>query len=536
MRVSFTGNQPSFLQNIKKNGVHQKNSGSHAIRNLLRNAVAEKAENDAKTNTASAQNAAPKPAARKENPAFINIMNMEDLRPNAFHERKDVTHAGQLSGHYEYSKEDVLEKMNRKTLLLDGVTSTVDITAQAKANGISNNTDFTWANADLSYASSNIDEFVQSLDYISSRYVAMKDRITAEFSGEEQAANLTRLDEMMNTFKDTFAKNFADKVGGVFEDLGVTGEKEQIYQSVLSEIDKKTQQYSDFTKANKNYANINSADEPWLAKDTAYMASELRKAMAANSDAPQTATATETSGTYTADELVKMQSIANEIVSYTKHVSGSTNEIYAGSDSEESLGVKLAELNLKGIVFNEHSGISDRIKNAVTKSIDRVISDTVNKQQEYMDLWTQRQLDSLPGMVKDGYYSQAEANKRVDEIKQNFMAIDTNAVYSIISKVEDTYAKTGDASKSLMDGVVFAKDAYDKKADDSKYDGVERYDSRHTYFDDFFENTRNSQGTNAYEQKESEQDAIINSWNSLMESVTSNSDALLKKQTLSMLV
>lgn len=440
-----------------------------------------------------------------------------------------------MGGHYVYTKEDAWSKLNNGTIKIDkaflkeheiDIATPINTVESMKENGISNSTDFLWSDIDMGYASSNIDELEKSIDCIASRYVVMKGHINSEYSSEEKIANLNRLEQMMNEHKQSLAQNFADNVSSIFEENGVLGEKDRLYQSVLIEIDQKTTCYSEFSNANKDYAKINGPVEKWLKKDSAYMASELRKAMG-NSNISQTKNTSNFDG-YTLDEMNKMQTFVNELASYTQYVSGSSKAVHTGSESEESLGMKLAELNLKGTVFNEHSGVSDTVKSAVSKCVNNFITTAINKEQEYMEKWSQLQIEGYEKLIANGEISKVKANEHIFAIKKCFAKIDEDAVYAVINKVENSYKQTKNVTKAIMDGAIFAQDVYNKKTRNGSYDGIHRYDSRDVYWNSFFENKDTYYGENTYIQKESGLECVINSWNSFTEKITSDNNAFLK--------
>lgn len=87
-------------------------------------------------------------------------------------------------------------------------------------------------------------------------------------------------------------------------------------------------------------------------------------------------------------------------------------------------GIKLADLALKGQVFNDYANVSDSIK---------------------------------------------------------------DAVYAVINKVTDTYTQTGSASKAMLAGAVFGKSTYVMKGQSSAYKSVGRYDRNTFYWDNFMQ-------------------------------------------------
>lgn len=99
-------------------------------------------------------------------------------------------------------------------------------------------------------------------------------------------------------------------------------------------------------------------------------AGQLRKSMASGMKSN-----TGASGQYyTLDELGKTKGMVDEI---KKYMPGSSDGRHIGVGlSEEDIGVRLTELALKGKLFDQCSDVSQKLKNAVTGSIDNIIRET----------------------------------------------------------------------------------------------------------------------------------------------------------------
>lgn len=505
------------------------NGQSPLMRNLLRNAMAEKNDKSEKMSMPTAVNSIQKRAAADQ----YSWMPITIQGPFGIPKLDFVT----IQADYDYTKEDAFDSLHRPVLNM--TDDTIVERDDEEKSGFSVEHDLLLAGIEIGFTTSNDDKLKGNIDYMASRYVAMKDRINTEFVGEQRESYLKELDGKMDNYKNNLAETFSNKVGGIFEQNGVAGETEQLCKSVLAELDSKIAQYSDYVEVNKNYADIGE-DEAWLAKDSAYMASELRKSMAGSTSEPtsgvnasQPKAETDTDN-YSLDEMVKMQAFAKEMESFEKADYNSTRDIETGSESEESLGMKLAELSLRGKVFNDYSGVSDRIKDAVTKSVANFTTKMINKEQEAINKrvaeYTQHNQEWLAG----GQISNETFNERMEDIRKNSTGLDWNAVYDVINKVNDTYEKTGSVSKSLMEGAVFAVNAYDKKASSSDSEGVWRYtDTKGGYWNNYFQNYDTHNGTNVYMQKESGLDTSINSWNDFMKNITSDSNAMFEKDHFS---
>lgn len=434
------------------------------------------------------------------------------LKGNAPNLAKDAVTIGR---EYNITKEEAFNRLNRPYYKMDdSVECGLSVVYQDVENGITNDVDFSRSQIELAYFGP--DAIKQDVDYIASRYAAMQERINAEFTGEERTENLNRLDEMLNAAKDKLAQSFSDEMGDFFEENGVSGDKESIYQSVLSAVDQRASQYADFIKANKEYADIGPGEE-WLRKDSSYMSSELRKAMS-GADTPQTVA--EDADGYTLDEMEKLYAFTKELESYSDYGSNPEKALLPGNNlTEESIGMKLAELSLKGMVFNEKAGVSNKVKDIVSKSIQNFISTTIEAEQAEMDKWSSLQIQATIKSASRGAYSPADAEKRIQEIKKAHTAVDKDAIYAVIDKVASSYQKTGDAGQALIDGAVFAKNAFDRKAQNKEYDGIRRYDDE-SRWDNFF---AVSDQDDRYIFKTSGLENMANSWNAFMGKISADS-------------
>ena len=74
----------------------------------------------------------------------------------------------------------------------------------------------------------NIERFEQKADYLASRYAVLKDRIQTQYTGEQQEAELQRLEQIYTEAKEEMANTYAESIGGFFEDLGQSGAAEDI--------------------------------------------------------------------------------------------------------------------------------------------------------------------------------------------------------------------------------------------------------------------------------------------------------------------
>ncbi|BAK97693.1 hypothetical protein OBV_04950 [Oscillibacter valericigenes Sjm18-20] len=169
----------------------------------------------------------------------------------------DAISADNLTIQQDYSKEDALHRRDANTLQIEDDALLREAQVQQKEpavalggieeisteDGMSNEADFTWANLDLSAAVCGTDAPGKSIDYVASRYAAMKNRIESQDTGDQKASNLKQLDQLMEHYTKSLAQRFTGEVGGTFEKNGATGVSDRLYQSLSSEVTQRTAQY-----------------------------------------------------------------------------------------------------------------------------------------------------------------------------------------------------------------------------------------------------------------------------------------------------
>lgn len=436
-----------------------------------------------------------------------------------------------------YSKEDALCRRDADTLQIEDDTFFRETQVEQKEptlnpdgiekisseNGMSIRADFTWANLDLSAAVFGKNELGESIDYMASRYAAMKNCIESEDTGDEKASNLKQLDQLMEHYTDSLAQRFAEEVGGTFEKNGAAGVSDRLYQSILSEVTQRTAQYSAFITSNPDYADVSGAEEAWLRKDSAYMASELRKAV--NSVDITPAQDTQESEVFTLKDMEAMQTFAQELESYSCSGVASANGISIGEESEESLGLKLAQLNLKGAVFNQYAGVSDNVKEIVSQSVNYFTENVLEQQEAYMDKWSQAQVTGYEKLRANGEISGSLAAQYIQKIQKGFSAVDRSAVQAVIDRVSNVYEQTGNANTAILEGAVFANNTFAEKSESGAYDGIHRYDSGDLYFRNLFQLQDDVYGS--YAGQQTGFDSLTESWNGFMQKFSSEQGIFL---------
>ena len=362
------------------------------------------------------------------------------------------------------------------------------------------NKDFFRAEMNCKQVAEGTNQIQERVDYLASRYAIMKNSIEETFTGQDKQDWIARLGQEMENDIEHLAKKFSQEVSTVFEQNGVEGESDKLYQSMKDAFTQRVEHYTDFANSNEEYLNIE--DKPWLAKDSEYLASQLRKEATAQPAKPQQ------QEEYTLQEMEKMYHFAKEFTKYQKiDTMATTNTIAAPTlQNEETLGLKLAELTLKGKVFNEYAGVSQKVQQAVTTAIQ-----STEQQQPQEQAFTEEReqpLDNTPSTSK-------------------------NMVYDIIYHAEKVYDRTQNVSKALIETAVMAKDAFAEKSSDREDTNVISNKNTENHWNTFLESQKNPLKQNPYLQTESAMQTMAATWNTFMAQITGNPNAFLTPSVFS---
>ncbi|MCI9101351.1 MAG: hypothetical protein HFH58_16265 [Lachnospiraceae bacterium] len=210
------------------------------------------------------------------------------------------------------------------------------------------------------------------IDYISSRYAVLKDRIEKHYSGDEKEQQLSKLNEIMDSAKKTIIDSYSDSVGNFYEKYGHSGAKAELAESLQKGIDQRVSQYTDHLQKSESYAGLGDTTAKWLQQDDGYMAARLREDMAAHGGTSAQAEETgytledlETAGVYAAECKERLD-----------------NQGVFWSDNEERLGVDLAVQGMKTDYLARHGNLSGNMQNLLQDTFQ-------NYKNKYVDLLEQ---------------------------------------------------------------------------------------------------------------------------------------------------
>jgi hypothetical protein len=245
------------------------------------------------------------------------------------------------------------------------------------ANGLGDDIDWKGVEMDFVQIGVNFDNasrFEQKADYIASRYAILKDRIQTQYTGDKQASEMQKLEQIYSAAKEEMANAYADSIGNFYEDLGQNGAAKDMRESVLAAVDGKAEEYSAYLAQNDIYGAITDPEKQWLKQDDAYMAAQLRNSVLATQTETRTQQ-TDAQAAYSANDLQFAGVFAGELShklkdteEYGRRIVGDWNvSDINGNDAE--LGKEFAELILSAGQKADNSGVSDKTLDMVKNSL-----------------------------------------------------------------------------------------------------------------------------------------------------------------------
>lgn len=278
---------------------------------------------------------------------------------------------------------------------------------------------------------------IEAIGHFASQGAIYQDYIKKNGSTEQKE----KFDKIMSGHIQRFAKDFSDKVGSFFEENGMSGAKEQIYQSVTEQIKFLTEDYGQFLSQNQN----------------------LFQDFAQKSD--------QDSHTCFAFELQRLYSESGAYDSGTAQLAELENLVSAAETlftpksldmvNEEELGVRFGEIKVQSLSILEKSKAGLKLKDIFRQAVDHYIDSSLSKV---------------------GY----ALSKQDSEDKETPAKLDKSAVYLVIEAMTDSYSHWGSVSKAVSCGKEFAMYIYFMKQDSNRSTG--RYENS-TFFNDFLSET-----------------------------------------------
>lgn len=247
---------------------------------------------------------------------------------------------------------------------------------------------------DMKIDFNNADKLNNKVDYLSSRYVYLKDYIQNSFTGTQKEENLTRLEDLYQKSKETLASSYSNTVGSFYESLGSSDSKEKMYQSMLSGIENRTAEYEDMLKEAGDYSGIENQDEEWLRTDDSYMAARLREyAVSKNSTLKTSDSSGAERSTYSLRDLAVAGLFASES---SKQYNSIQMELFP--DEETRIGLDLALQSMKTDLLIRKTGIGAEMSSLIKNSANVYMDKYINRLDENLANAADR--TNLPGIKR----------------------------------------------------------------------------------------------------------------------------------------
>lgn len=148
-----------------------------------------------------------------------------------------------------------------------------------RQTGLDGTVDWSGLSRELdAFKSTTPEELEDGLDYLASRYVAVLDKLERNYQGDELSIQRAKLEEIYQAGKSAMIDNYTKLLQ---DNLGISKSDAQAVRDSFSTIlAEKVDTYHDtFDKVNENVAKT-GADSVWLKNHDAYIAAQLRAAVA----------------------------------------------------------------------------------------------------------------------------------------------------------------------------------------------------------------------------------------------------------------
>ena len=342
--------------------------------------------------------------------------------------------------------------------------------------------------ADAAAYTIGTDDFSRKVDYLASRYVAVEEKIKSTTTGDTQAEQLKKLDEMYQSALGEIADGYSGIVGSFLEENGVSGEKGKIYSSIVSGVESRIEEYHKDLTGNAALEGLKGTQDQWLLNDDAYVASVLRESVStlANSqsksaDAP-----------YTLKDLNALGQYASALSAMEKP--NNTN-IY--TMDEGRIGLDFSMLAMKTDMLRSSGNISDTMAGLLQKTADGFMKSF---------------LDRLDGQLS----ANRKAGAAVGD-QAGFAALDRNMVWDMYNQTMQHYRSGGDAIQALIKGAEYGA----AKASSRITNGTYRHENNSDYWTNFFKRSSGTSRLGAYEHTDSTFQKYLSGWKDFIDSLDS---------------
>jgi len=324
--------------------------------------------------------------------------------------------------------------------------------AHVQKNGLDKNINWTNVAETLSFDSGNVNAktFSQYTDYAAAVYASLENRIMNDFTGEEQKAQLAKLNEVFTAktqeFKDIFFNNSLSWLKDYEGENYVKGQSEdKLKASIEAVFTEKINNFRNIAANNPDFAGIKGAENEWLERDVRFMANKLMEAAGSTSSS---------SGLISEKDLIDMSRLQEAFNFKTSYDS----RILGGEVDEEMVGFVVGSKVLKGFYLADQNNMSEKVRDTLQKMADKFI------ESEFERFYVQNE-----SLIRNFGASNLT--------KKQYSSLEKEAVLNIINNLLNEYNKSKNALVSLQKTATYAQNIHTQKAQSDEYSNLIRYGS-----------------------------------------------------------
>lgn len=270
------------------------------------------------------------------------------------------------------------------------------------------------------------DDFSRKTDYLASRYVSMYAKIQENSSGVVKREQLEKLNAIYQDTLEELATGYSNILDNFFEQNGVTGEKNKIYQAVIDGVNGKVAEYQEFLSINPDFSGLKNTQDEWMLQDDEYVASLLRNVeLDLLPDIKN--------DSYTLQDLDVLGRYVAELSEWEK----SSNAVNVMDEGR--IGLDFAMLSMKTDTLSKKLGISSNLNTTLQKLMNGFMNGFLDRLDEQLS-----DLRNNGTALKD---------------KVGYAALDRQSIWNVYNKTIEHYKTSGSAVDALVEGAKLSAQA-----------------------------------------------------------------------------
>ena len=285
-----------------------------------------------------------------------------------------------------------------------------------RQNGLDGSVDWSGLTSELdSFKATTSEELEDGLNYMASRYVAARDKLERNYTGEELTSQLAKLEEVYQTGKSGMIDGYTQLLQ---DNLGISDSDAQAVRDSFSSIlAEKEESYRGALKQAHEAVARTGPDSVWLKNHDAYIASQLRAVAAPG----------QIEARYSVQDLAAAGKIAEE---YRTEI----DDASSCGRNEVTLALNLSMADMKAEAMISKGLVSDSMAALLRGSR------------------AQGHTNALAAL--DRALAQRESSLASGEPKGTYAPVDSTVFQGIYSTVMNAYHQNGgDAAKAIQAGV-----------------------------------------------------------------------------------